>query len=65
MIRRIFKSLKNHIKNVVKKRKRSTIRRIRRDTSLFSPAKANTFEKFFMTMVSTGFAAGMGMVLGT
>jgi hypothetical protein len=49
----------------VKRRKRSTIKRLRRDKSLFSSAKANTFEKFFLTTVITGFATGMGIVLGT
>jgi len=57
--------LKNNIKSVVKRRKSSTIRRIRRDKSLFSPAKANTFEKFFLTTNITGFATGMGIVLRT
>jgi len=49
----------------VKKRKRSTIRRIRRDKSLFSPAKANTFEKYFITTIITGIATGMGIVMRT
>ena len=49
----------------MKKRKRYSVRRITRDKSLLSPAKANTFEKFFLTTVSTGFATGMGIVLGT
>ena len=54
--------MKNNIKSVVKRRKSSTIRR---DKSLFSPAKANTFEKFFLTTNITGFATGMGIVLRT
>jgi hypothetical protein len=49
----------------VKRRKSSTIRRIRRDKSLFSAAKANTFEKFFITSIITGFATGMEIVIGT
>jgi hypothetical protein len=49
----------------VKRKRSSAIRRIRRDKSLFSPAKANTFEKFFITTIITGFATGMGIVLGT
>lgn len=57
--------MKNNKRNVVKRGNRSTIRRIRRDKSLFSPAKDNTFEKFFITTVITGFATGMGIVMGT
>jgi len=57
--------LKNNKKSVVKKRKSSTIRRIRRDKSLFSPAKANTFEKYFITTIITGIATGMGIVMRT
>ena len=50
---------------MVKRKKSYSVRRIRRDKSLFSPAKANTFEKFFITTVITAFATGMGIVLGT
>jgi hypothetical protein len=64
-VKKAIKYIENNKRSVVKRKKSSTIRRIRRDKSLFSPAKANTFEKFFITTIITGFATGMGIVLGT
>jgi len=50
---------------VVKRKKSSTLKMIRRNKSFFSPNKANTFKKFFITTVITGFATGMGIVMRT